>query len=134
MRIQKIFFPVFICAISLLGMSAAKPDSPAYIYVDGNNNEFIIRTDSLIYNPVSPAESSSGEYSGGEPKSTPLSESEFDSISALVKSIIKDKKNQIDTRLMGCGTLVIGKKSLFVDSNSSLKIELENYLRTKLGL
>ncbi|MBK7130209.1 MAG: hypothetical protein IPH66_12725 [Crocinitomicaceae bacterium] len=134
MKIQKIFFPVFICAISLLGMSAAKPDSPAYIYVDGNNNEFIIRTDSLIYNPIKPSESSSGEYSGGEPKSTSINEPEFDFISTLIKSIIKDKKNQLDTRLMGCGTLVIGKKSLFVDSNSSLKIELENYLRTMLGL
>ena len=134
MRIQKIFVPLFICAVAILGIAAAKADSPAYIYVDGSNNEFIIRTDSLIYNPVSPAESSSGEYSGGEPKSIPLNEPEFDFISTLVKSIIKDKKNQLDTRLMGCGTLVIGKKSLFVDANSSLKIELENYLRNMLGL
>lgn len=101
----------------------------SYRYIDGNNNDYLIQTDSIFYYPVSEKESSSGEYNGGGTKSDKLSGEEFIKIESLIKAIVKDKKNHIDHRLMGCGTLVSGNKSLFIDMNSPLKLDLENYLK-----
>lgn len=130
---MKKIIKIFPLVLIILFYSAGKADVPKYIYVDGNNNEYIVRTDSLHYEPVQPANSSSGEYSGGEKKSVGISSDQFTRIESQIKQIIKDKSNQIDNRLMGCGTLVIGKKSLFIDAKSELKMELEKILKEILN-
>ena len=129
---NKFLFLFSILIFSLLTISMSESAKKTYLYIDGNNNDYLINTDSIYYNPVTKNESSSGEYSGGEPKSDKLTAEEFSKIESQMKSIVKDKKNQIDNRLMGCGTLVIGNKSLFIDANSPLKTELENYLKSCL--
>nr|MBP7542501.1 hypothetical protein [Ignavibacteriaceae bacterium] len=86
----------------------------------------------IVYTPVTPNESSSGEYSGGSPKSVKITAEQFLKIETLIKAILKDKSNFIKERLMGCGTLIIGKKTTYVSSASKLKENLEQELKSYL--
>jgi hypothetical protein len=125
MNFQKSIMLFFIFSVGALSLSAQKH----YTYIDGNNNEYQIISDSVFYLPVSPIESSSGEYSGGEPMRKKISPEQFSKIEALIKSLLKDKSNHIKSRNMGCGTLVVGKKTTFIQSSSKLKEELEMTLK-----
>ncbi|MBK9190331.1 MAG: hypothetical protein IPM77_01905 [Crocinitomicaceae bacterium] len=129
---NKILFLFSVLTFSLFTISMSEGAKKSYLYIDGNNNDYLIKSDSIYFNPVTPNESSSGEYNGGEPKTDKLTPEEFSKIESLIKSMVKDKKNHIDNRLMGCGTLAIGNKSLFIDVNSPLKSDLENYLNSCL--
>lgn len=100
-----------------------------YTYIDGNNNTYTIRPDSIFYKPVTPAESSSGIYSGGEPKAVKLSAEQFAKIEAMIKAIWKDKKIHCDKREMGYGTIVIKKSSIFLSTNDKSKLQLEQELK-----
>ena len=120
-----LFFAFAISSITLKAKS--------YTYIDGNNNDYEITSDSIFYSPITPVESSSGEYSGGSPKRVKVSEEQFLKIEMMIKSILKDKSNFIKTRLMGCGTLIVGKKTTYINSASSLKAELEKELKSYLN-
>lgn len=117
--------------VTFCGIASA--GNTSYTYIDGNNNEYTITSDSLIYSPITPAESSSGEYSGGEPKRVKISSEQFLKIESIIKSIQKDKSAQIDNRLMGCGTLLVGKKTIYFRSDSNLKDDLEKELKSCLN-
>jgi hypothetical protein len=116
-----------------LALSSITAHAKSYTYIDGNNNDFVITSDSIFYSPVTPNESSSGEYSGGSPKRLKISAEEFLKIELIIKSIIKDKSNHIQDRLMGCGTLIVGKKTTYINMSSKLKEDLELELRSQLN-
>ena len=120
---------IYFLLVSLGGFAAGKT---LYSYIDGNNNAYLISQDSLTYDPITPRESSSGTYSGGEPKQVALTVSQFQKIEALIKAIQKDKSLHEPTRQMGFGTLIIGKKSIFLHMNSAQKKELEELLKACL--
>lgn len=115
-----------------LAISSFTSQAKSYLYIDGNNNDYKITSDSIVYTPVTPNESSSGEYSGGSPKSVKITAEQFLKIETLIKAILKDKSNFIKERLMGCGTLIIGKKTTYVSSASKLKENLEQELKSYL--
>lgn len=115
-----------------LAITSLTSQAKSYLYIDGNNNDYKITSDSIVYSPVTSVESSSGEYSGGNPKSVKISAEQFLKIETLIKAILKDKGNFIKDRLMGCGTLIVGKKSTYINSASQLKAELENELKSCL--
>lgn len=108
------------------------PNPKSYTYIDGNNNTYKITESSLIYEPISPKESSSGTYSGGEYKETAISSDQFLKIEKIIKTIIKDTKCHEATRQMGCGTLTTAKKTIFISMSSSYKLSLENELKACL--
>lgn len=108
--------------------------SKTYRYIDGNNNDFEISADSLIYKPVTQAQSSSGNYSGGNPKRIALLPAQFEEIEEIIQALLKEKDAHESGRLMGCGTLVMGKKALFIKADHSLKIQLESVLRKFLEI
>jgi hypothetical protein len=124
-----------IPAILLLALAFSSISSKAksYTYIDGNNNDYEITSDSIFYSPIAPVESSSGEYSGGDPKRLKITEAQFLKIEMIIKSILKDKSNFIKDRLMGCGTLIAGKKTTYINSASQLKAELEQELKSYLN-
>jgi hypothetical protein len=123
----------FIASFVLIFTNAYSGSSKDYLYVDGNNNEYRISMDSLYYNPITPIESSSGEYSGGNPKQVKITTAEYTQIESIIQAIKKDKPNHSKTRQMGMGTLVFGKKRIYVQMNATLKIELENLLKELLN-
>lgn len=65
-------------------------NSTHYQYADGSANVYRITSDSLEYVPVKPEESSTGMYSGGEPKKVALTPEEFRTIRYLLE-VAKDK-------------------------------------------
>ncbi len=115
-----------------IALTSMTIQAKSYLYIDGNNNDYEICGDSIIYTPVTAIESSSGEYSGGNQKRVKISTEQFQKIESIIKLILKDKINLIEDRLMGCGTLISGKKTTYINSKSPLKAELEYELKSNL--
>jgi hypothetical protein len=101
------------------------------IYNDGNANAYIINTNNFKYNPVTPIESSSGTYSGDEPKDFEIINSQFNEIFIHAEQIVTNDKIKIDTRHMGTGFIKITFKNseikAYIDNCPELK-EFQNYL------
>ena len=100
-------------------------------YIDGNNNTYEIG-DRLDYVPITPAQSSSGMYSGGEPKSVALDADRRAQIVELLEQIVADRAYLLPARPKGCGTVVHGDEHSFVSADSPLKLELERLLKSQL--
>lgn len=77
-----------------------------YRYHDGSNNVWTIGPQKIVYQPVTPAMSSSGTYSGGEPFEKTISVAQFTEIEALLKAAIANKTIHEDSRLKGSGMIV----------------------------
>ncbi len=101
-------------------------------YIDGNNNVYEIG-DRLAYVPVTPEQSSSGTYSGGDPKSVAIDAELRNELIALLDQLIADTQNVIADRPKGCGTIVRGDVRTSIRASSPLKAELEQRLRALLA-
>jgi hypothetical protein len=126
-------FSISAILLMALAVSSIAAQAKSYTYIDGNNNDYEVTSDSIFYSPITPSQSSSGEYSGGDPKRIKISAEQFLKIESIIKSILKDKSNYLKDRLMGCGTLVVGKKSTYINSVSQLKEDLEQELKSCLN-
>ncbi len=92
----------------LLNFSCMKSDHQ-YVYADGSANRYIITSDTLKYDPVTPAESSTGSYSGGDPKTVSISAAQFESISQLFDKAVANKAVHIEDRMKTSGAISIVK-------------------------
>lgn len=114
---------------TLVGCSS---DEPAYSYSDGAGNTYWIQGATLTYDPVTPLESSSGEYSGGEPATIELTQDEHAAIVSLFDVAIGDTSNHIENRVMMSGVIDVrkGKKttSFILAPKSVKKTEIETML------
>lgn len=122
------FISVFIVLLSATSLYAKKEISQ-FTYVDSSNNSYEIFKDSISYIPISKENSSSGEYSGGQAKTVSIDESMFLKIKSDINTLIKSKSEHVETRLMGCGTIILKKKTYYINMNSSLKENFEKMLR-----
>ena len=123
---------LFLLFIVAFAFSSFMKKTKSYTYIDGNNNVYTIRQDSIFYSPIKPQESSSGIYNGGEPAKIKITTEQFAKIEAIIKAIQKDKKSWCDKREMGYGTVVVGKKSIFLNTSSKSKAMLEQELNLLL--
>lgn len=80
-----------------------------YVYADGSANRYIVTSDSLQYDPVTPAESSTGTYSGGDPKSVSISAAQFEAISELFNKALANKAVHIEDRMKTSGAISVVK-------------------------
>ncbi len=92
----------------LLNLSCMRPDYN-YVYADGSANRYIITPDSLKYDPVTPQESSTGTYSGGDPKRVSISAEQFKSISQLLDKAVANTTVHIEDRIKMSGAISIVK-------------------------
>ena len=76
-----------------------------YTYKDGNNNLYFISENEISYKPISLKESSSGSYSGGQPKTIKISQEQFRVINALFEQAFNDKSSHLENRIMGSSIL-----------------------------
>lgn len=76
-----------------------------YQYADGNANVYIPSADMLEYVPVKPQSSSSGFYSGGEPKKVKLTANEFQQLVTLIETALKNTDAHIQERIKGSGAI-----------------------------
>lgn len=62
-----------------------------FSYSDGSGNYYVVDADNMItYDPVTPAQSSSGFYSGGDPWSRELDADELTQLAALFDTAFAD--------------------------------------------
>jgi hypothetical protein len=80
-----------------------------YTYADGSANQYIITPSTLEYDPVTPEESSTGTYSGGDPKTVSISPEQFDSIRHLLDKAISNTAVHIEDRIKTSGAIAAVK-------------------------
>lgn len=123
---------ILILSLFVSPFSDAGKSTIGFIYTDGNNNTYTLTNLLLAYDAIQPNESSSGEYSGGTDQTKELSKETSTTLNSLANQVMQDKTSHIKTREMGCGTLTIGKKTVFIRSNADLKNQLETKLKEAL--
>lgn len=84
---------------------ACMSTSTHYQYADGSANVYVITADSLEYVPVKPEESSTGMYSGGEPKKVALKSEEFRNVRAMLEAAKKKHEIHIPDRIKTSGMI-----------------------------
>lgn len=97
-----------ISLIALLTLTFACMRTPTdYFYSDGNSNQYTLRGSTLTYTPVKPEESSSGTYSGGEPRTVALSRSQARALESLFEQAISHIDAHQPNRVKGTGVIII---------------------------
>lgn len=97
---QRIFLILFFNVTLIACMSTT-----SYHYADGSANVYIIKADSLEYIPVKPEESSTGFYSGGDPKKVAIKPEEFRSLQAMFETAKKKHEIHIPDRIKTSGMI-----------------------------
>jgi hypothetical protein len=91
-----------------------------YEYADGSANRYVILPESLEYIPVKPEESSTGMYSGGEPKKIEITEVQFQTLKSLLEKAIANHEVLITDRIKMSGQIsVITNNSMSAFTNTS---------------
>jgi len=102
-------------------------------YSDGNGNSYIIKNDTIEYNPVKPENSSSGTYDGGEYIKRNITKKEYDSILSVLNKAVKNKRIHIKNRIMMSGMIIIENnniKNIFIiKPGSNEQTDIENTLK-----
>ncbi len=78
-----------------------------YVYSDGSANRYVFNKNEFEYFPVSPAQSSSGTYSGGTYIKKMPELSLFYAVVDNIKMAYENKTDQTDARQMGSGLIEI---------------------------
>jgi len=119
------FLPILMCNCKSMAVKSIQ-------YSDQNNNHYSITRTSLIYTPVTPEESSSGVYSGGDPAEVQLTKDEFNTILSLSEKIMKASEGNEMKREMLTSVLVIseeGKSRKAILKRSEARSALEELLQ-----
>jgi hypothetical protein len=110
-----------------------------YHYADGSANVYKIYGDSISYIPVTKAQSSSGEYSGGEPKTIAITSEQKEKLIKLLELALDSTNQQQERREMMTGMLSKSLeeeeiKKVILKSKSALKNQIETYLKDLLDI
>lgn len=81
-------------------------DLTYFKYTDGSGNTYVINRDKLEYIPVKRQESSGYQYSGGNPATATLSESEFNALALLLEKFLQQTEIHIENHVMMSGLIV----------------------------
>lgn len=105
-------------------------------YVDTNNNSYSVREGTLRYSPITPENSSSGTYSGGEPKSKTLTDEEMAGIQQKVQEIEDTPSLHLQQRQMLTAMLFVGEQDnrrKYILGRSEKRTALEQLLKEILA-
>lgn len=123
--------------INLLNFSCMKKSS-VYEYADGSANAYRLTTSSLEYIPVKKEESSTGMYSGGDPKNVTITQTQYESISELLESAMNNETIHIKDRIKTSGVIRITTdgttKSCIIAPRCPEQVNIESALRKALGM
>jgi hypothetical protein len=76
-----------------------------YEYADGSANLYILTENELRYVPVTPEQSSTGMYSGGNPKTVSVTPAQFGELQGLFDSALKNTAIHIPDRIKTSGMI-----------------------------
>jgi hypothetical protein len=100
------------------------PSQSPIIYIDQNNNRYIITSEKIEYHPVTVLSSSSGNYSGGEHWKNTVTQQQLASIQIKVRKLGESADLQAAQRLKTTSTLKINSKSFhLLPSDTRIKLE-----------
>ncbi len=104
-----------------------------YVYSDGSANRYVFNKNGFEYFPVSPAESSSGTYSGGTYIKKLPELSLFYALADNIKMAYETKADHIDMRQKGSGLIEIseaGNQTKFmIKMGSTSQLQIEKILK-----
>ncbi len=126
---SRYLFLLLICA-SLIQCKTGKDLNISYTYTDQNNNVISISSERITYNPIAAEESSSGTYSGGDPKSVKISEENFQIISRKAEELFDGAPKNVRREML---TSVLSKRvneqsTRVILSKSALRNDFEKLL------
>lgn len=130
--------------VLLLALAACKPrlrteaaPMPIYHYTNALSSTYTLRPDSLVYDPIKPAESSSGFADGGDPAARALDPLLYQSLVETFETAIATPAEHVPTRVKGCGTITKeaggSKQAYFLAMGSIQKEVLEAMLKATLS-
>lgn len=104
------------------------------IILDGSNNRYRVGQTVVFYDPVTPAESSSGLYSGGEPAALALKKTEQVELSRLLDRCLQATDGKIAERVKGSYLIQeTNDRTVILQQKSKLAMELDLYLKHLRG-
>lgn len=110
--------------------------SVQYIYADDSANRYVITPNQIEYIPVKPEESSTGMYSGGEPKKVSITKEQFEEISIVFERAFQTTTSHIENRMKSSGLVEknVGndRTSCILRPKSESLIEIETALKELL--
>jgi len=106
-----------------------------YTYIDGNGNKYEITGNQMHYVPVKKENSSSGEYSGGEPGEYELNSDDTKKLKKLLSDAMKATDDHHTDREMGTGLIIhLNKKNkekmVILKMDSKSKNDIETFLKS----
>lgn len=105
---MKQLLSLYGCVLMLFVLTGCgdRVDKMIYFYTDQNNNTYTISSSEVRYDPITPKESSSGVYSGGEKAVVPITQKTFRKIVQLAETLQQDTLSHIDRREMRTAILL----------------------------
>jgi lipopolysaccharide export LptBFGC system permease protein LptF len=123
---MKYFFFIAFLLSGFVGMSQT------YLYSDGNANTYKIFKEKIEYVPVTKENSSSGMYSGGEPKTTTITIQQYDSLKAVLEEAIGAKEFHAKNREKQSGQITKAgkkKKTVILQPRAAIRNKIEKQLK-----
>lgn len=124
---------ILFLLIILIQCKAQQKESTmtSYEYVDGNGNLYSISNFSIMYDPITPKESSTGMYSGGDAYTIKIEQKHFDKMEMVFKKVIENKSDISETRSKGTGVLIVfpSKRTYIFKMNSPSKKEIDDIIK-----
>jgi hypothetical protein len=113
-----------------------------YRYADGTGNLYIIYPESIEYLPITRAESSSGNYDGGTPKTVKITDRQYRDVAAILDRALDLKSihvgNGKNGRVKGSGMISkrVNERQILtqvIDRDSRSQTEIEALLKQLLN-
>ena len=108
-----------------------------YEYADGSANLYLLTEQELRYVPITPEQSSTGRYSGGEPKTVPITPDQFNALKTLLDNALSNTSIHISDKIKTSGMIsLIGstdKKQCIIKPGCAEMIAIEEALKRTLN-
>lgn len=109
----------------------------SYTFADGSGNQYKLSPNVLEYIPVKPEESSTGMYSGGEPKTVNVTTEQFTTLETLFKKAIENSSIHMQDRIKTSGAITVShenkQKHYIIKPNTKELIAIDSTLRKMVG-
>ena len=107
-----------------------------YEYADGSANLYLLTNTQLRYVPVKPEESSTGMYSGGDPKTVNVSPTQYEELKKQFDAALGNTDIHITDRMKTSGMisrLGANEKQCIIKPNCTEMLQIETLLKSILN-
>ena len=112
----------------------SQPDT--YEYADGSANLYLLTQTQLRYVPVKPEESSTGIYSGGDPKTVNVSQTQYEELKKQFDAALGNTDIHITDRMKTSGMITrlgSNEEQRIIKSGCAEMLQIETLLKSILN-